>query len=332
MSLARITGTGSSVPGKVLTNADLEKLVETSDEWIQTRTGIKERRIASDGEYTSTFATKAAEQALAMAGVAAEEIELIVVATVTPDFPFPATSCLVQNNLKATQAAAFDISAGCSGFLYALSVVEKFIRCGSVSKALVIGADTLSRVTDWTDRNSCVLFGDGAGAVVLEAASGDRGILSTHIHSDGTYWELLCQPACGNRNPASATVVEEGLVFIKMQGNEVFKLSVRAMEDAALEALKANNYTTDDISLFISHQANQRIIDSIGKRLRLKHDQVFVNVERYGNTSAASIPIALNEANRGGRLKDDDLLLLDAFGTGLTWASALIRWQLTEGN
>lgn len=326
MAHARITGTGSSVPEKVLTNSDLEKMVDTTDEWITTRTGIKERRIASEGEFTSTFATKAAERALEMAGVAPEELDLIVVATVTPDFPFPATACLVQNNLKASKAAAFDVSAACSGFLYGLSIVNSIIKSGSAAKALVIGAETLTRITDWKDRNSCVLFGDGSGAVVLEAQSGDRGILSTHIHSDGSYWELLHQPACGSRNPADIRILEERMPFIKMQGNEVFKLAVRAMEDAANEALAANGMVKSDIDLFISHQANLRIIDAIGKRLKLSEDQVYVNLERFGNTSAASIPIALDEANRLGRVKEGDIVLLDSFGGGLTWASALMRW------
>jgi 3-oxoacyl-[acyl-carrier-protein] synthase-3 len=326
MAHARITGTGSAVPDKVLTNADLEKLVDTTDEWITSRTGIKERRIASEGEFTSTFATAAAEKALAMAGVSAEELDLIVVATVTPDFPFPSTACLVQKNLNAKKAAAFDISAACSGFLFAISLVEKFIKSGAATKALVIGAETLTRITDWEDRNSCVLFGDGAGAVILEASTQTAGVLSTHIHSDGTYWELLHQPACGSRNPAEQRVLDERLTFIKMQGNEVFKLAVRAMEDAANEALTANNLSISDIDLFISHQANRRIIDAIGKRLGLSQEQVYINLERYGNTSAASIPIALDEVNRSGRLKDGSLVLLDSFGGGLTWASALIRW------
>lgn len=326
MAHARVTGTGSAVPEKVLTNSDLEKMVDTTDEWITTRTGIKERRIASEGEFTSTFATKAAERALEMAGVAPDELDLIVVATVTPDFPFPATACLVQNNLKATKAAAFDVSAACSGFLYGLSIVNSIIKSGAAAKALVIGAETLTRITDWKDRNSCVLFGDGSGAVVLEAQSGDRGILSTHIHSDGSYWELLHQPACGSRNPADSRILEERLPFIKMQGNEVFKLAVRAMEDAANEALAANGMVKSDIDLFISHQANLRIIDAIGKRLKLSEEQVYVNLERFGNTSAASIPIALDEANRMGRVKEGDIVLLDSFGGGLTWASALMRW------
>ncbi len=322
----RIKGTGSAVPEKILTNFDLEKIVDTTDEWITARTGIKERRISTEGEYTSTFATKAAEQALLMAGITPEELDLIVVATVTPDFPFPATACIVQHNLGAVNAAAFDISAACSGFLYGLSIVDNFIKSGSVKRALVIGAEVLSRIVDWTDRNTCVLFGDGAGAVVLEAADGEHGILSTHIHSDGTYWELLNQPACGNRNPASQKAVDEKLMFLRMQGNEVFKLAVRAMEEAAMEALNTNNLLAADVDLFIPHQANRRIIDAIGKRLKLNDKQVYVNLERYGNTSAASIPIALDEANRTGRVKADDILVLDAFGGGLTWAATLLRW------
>jgi 3-oxoacyl-[acyl-carrier-protein] synthase III len=327
MAHARIRGTGSAVPEKVLTNSDLEKLVDTSDEWITSRTGIKERRIASDDEFTSTFATKAAQRALEMANVSPEEIDMIVVGTVTPDFPFPATACLVQNNLKASKAVAFDISAACSGFLFGLSIVDSFIKSGAAKKALVIGAETLTRITDWTDRNSCVLFGDGAGAVVLEAEDETgKGVLSTHVHSDGSYWELLHQPGYGSRNPAGKRLPGENLAVIKMQGNEVFKLAVRAMEDAAQQALAANNLSTTDIDLFISHQANRRIIDAIGKRLGLTEKQVFINLERYGNTSAASIPLALDEANRSGRIKAGDLLLLDSFGGGLTWASALIRW------
>jgi 3-oxoacyl-[acyl-carrier-protein] synthase-3 len=326
MMRARITGTGSAVPDKVLTNLDLEKMVDTTDEWITTRTGIKERRIAAEGEYTSTFATRAAEKALAMAGVKAEELDLIIVATITPDFPFPATSCLVQSNLKAVNAAAFDISAACSGFIYGLSMADKFIRTGSAKKALVIGAEVLSRIIDWTDRNTCLLFGDGAGAVVVEACAGDSGILSTHIHSDGSYWELLYQPGCGSRNPPVQKTLDDRLAYIVMQGNEVFKLAVRAMEDVAHEALGANGMSTADIDLFIPHQANRRIIDAIGKRLDLTEKQIFINLDRYGNTSSASIPLALDEAMHASRIKEGDIVLFDAFGGGLTWGSALLRW------
>ena len=323
---SRITGTGSAVPDRVLSNLDLEKMVETSDEWITTRTGIKERHIASEGEFVSTLAARAARSAMEMAGVTAADIDMIIVATVTPDYPFPATACLVQNEIKAVNAAAFDISAACSGFIYALSIVDKFIRTGAARRAIIVGAEVLSRVVDWSDRNTCCLFGDGAGAVVVEACEGERGVLSTHIHSDGSYWELLYQPGAGSRNPAVQKTIDEGLAFLRMQGNEVFKLAVRAMEDAALEALSANELSIADLSLFIPHQANRRIIDAIGKRLGLGNDKVFVNLERFGNTSAASIPIALDEANRTARLNEGDLVLFDAFGGGLTWASALVRW------
>ena len=323
---ARITGTGFAVPERILTNADLEKMVDTSDEWITARTGIKSRYIASGNEYTSTFATRAAERAMAMSGIEPEEIDMLIVATVTPDFPFPSTACLVQNNLKAVRATAFDISAACSGFLYALSLAEKYIMTGSAQKVLVIGAEVLSRIVDWTDRNTCCLFGDGAGAVVVEASAGERGILSTHIHSDGRHWELLYQPGAGNRNPASQKILDEKMAYINMQGNDVFKLAVRAMEDVALEALAANNLTTADIDLFIPHQANRRIIDAIGKRLGLNGEQLFINLERYGNTSSASIPIALDEVHRSGRIKEGDIILLDAFGGGLTWGATLMRW------
>ncbi len=323
---AKIIGTGSALPDRVLTNQDLERMVETSNDWITSRTGIKERRIAAEGEFTSTFATLAARRALEMAEVDPAELDLIICGTVTPDFPFPSTACIVQQNLGATRAAAFDISAACSGFLYGLSIADKFIRTGSAVRALVMGAEVLSRVVDWSDRNTCCLFGDGAGAVVLAAHEGESALLSTHIYSDGSHWELLHQPGPGNRNPASSQFLESGRTFIRMQGNEVFKLAVRAMEDAAHAALNANDFTVADLDLLIPHQANRRIIDAIGKRLGLDKDKVFINVDRYGNTSSASIPIALDEANRTGILKPDSLVLLDAFGGGLTWASVLMRW------
>jgi 3-oxoacyl-[acyl-carrier-protein] synthase III len=326
MMRPRITGTGSALPEKVLTNFDLEKMVDTTDEWIVARTGIRERRIAVEGEYTSTFASAAARKALEMAGVAASEIDLIVVGTLTPDFPFPSTACIVQQDIGASNATCFDLSAACSGFVYALATAEKFILSGSVKKALVIGAEVLSRIVDWTDRNTCLLFGDGAGAVVLEAVEGENGILSSHMHSDGNYWDILYQKGCGSRNPATQQNLDDRLVYLTMHGNEVFKYAVRAMAEVALEALEANGMKAEDISLFIPHQANQRIVDSVGKRLSLNADQVFVNLDRYGNTSAASIPIALDEANRAGRIKAGDIVLLDAFGGGLTWGASLLRW------
>ena len=322
----RITGTGSALPEKILTNFDLEKMVDTTDEWIVARTGIRERRIAVEGEYTSTFATAAALRALEMAGVKASEIDLIVVGTLSPDFPFPSTACIVQQAIGASNATCFDLSAACSGFVYALATAEKFIVSGSVKKALVIGAEVLSRIVDWTDRNTCLLFGDGAGAVVLEAAEGENGILSSHMHSDGNYWEILYQKGCGSRNPATQQNLDDRLVYLTMHGNEVFKFAVRAMAEVAQEALAANGMTAQDVSLFIPHQANQRIVDSVGKRLSLSTDQVFVNLDRYGNTSAASIPIALDEAMHAGRVKEGDIVLLDAFGGGLTWGASLIRW------
>ncbi len=326
MKKACITGTGSYVPEKVLTNFDLEKFLDTSDEWIVTRTGIRERRVAADGEYTSDLAAHAARRALEMANVEAEEIDFIVVGTITGDFPWPATACLVQDKLGASKAIAYDVSAACSGFVYAIDAAVSRIESGRSSKALVIGAEILTRVVDWQDRNTCVLFGDGAGAVVLEATEEDRGILSTHLHSDGSCWELLYQPGFGSRNPASDDGLKARLPFLRMQGNEVFKIAVRSLSDVAIEALEANGLTSTDVDLFIPHQANRRILDATAKRLGLTDDQVYINVDRYGNTSGASIPIALDEANRAGRIKKGDMVLLDAFGGGFTWGSALIRW------
>lgn len=327
MLKARVTGTGSALPDKILTNADLERMVDTSDEWITTRTGIKQRRIASDGEFTSTFAVRAARSAMEMAGISADELDLIILGTVTPDFPFPATSCIVQHEIGAVNAAAFDISAACSGFVYGLSIADRHIRCGAAKKILVIGAEVLSRIVDWSDRNTCILFGDGAGAAIVEAADGDSGVLSTHIFSNGSYWNTLYQPGCGNRNPASsAQTLDERLFFIRMEGNDVFKHAVRAMEEAAGTALSANGMTAGDVSLFIPHQANRRIIDAAAKRLGISEDRVFLNLHNYGNTSSASIPITMDEANRAGRIRSGDIVLLDAFGGGFTYGSALMRW------
>ncbi|WP_305043918.1 beta-ketoacyl-ACP synthase III [Geoalkalibacter sp.] len=326
MKRARIVGTGSYVPEAVLTNRDLEQRIETTDEWIVSRTGIRERRIAADHECTSDLAARAARAALDMAGVSAEEIELIVVGTITGDFPWPATACLVQEKIGAKRAFAFDVSAACSGFVYALDAAVKQIQCGAVGKALVIGAEILSRIVDWQDRNTCVLFGDGAGAVVLCAEEGERGVLSTHLHSDGSYWELLYQAGFGARNPATAQGLDARLPFLKMQGNEVFKVAVRMLTEVAQEALAHNGLRTEDVDLFIPHQANRRILEAVAKRLHLSDEQVFINVDFYGNTSGASIPIALDEVNRAGRLKAGDLVLFDAFGGGFTWASALVRW------
>jgi 3-oxoacyl-[acyl-carrier-protein] synthase-3 len=261
-----------------------------------------------------------------MAGVAAADLDLIVVGTITGDYPWPATACLVQHNLGAVNAGAYDVSAACSGFLYALAAGTDRIRAGSARKVLVIGAEVFSRIVDWNDRNTCVLFGDGAGAVVLEACEGDHGILSTHLYADGSQAELLCQPGFGTKITPSVEGIARGDHFLKMQGNEVFKVAVRNMAEVARIALEANGMTTADVNLFIPHQANVRILDATAKRIGLRDDQVYVNVDRFGNTSAATIPIALDEVVRAGRLKEGDILLLDAFGGGFTWAAALVRW------
>lgn len=323
----KITGTGSALPDKILTNAQLEQMVDTTDEWITSRTGIKERHIAVENEYTSTFAAEAGRRALAMAGLHPEEIDFIIVATVTPDFPFPSTACIVQDLLGATNATAFDLSAACSGFIFGLSIAEKYIRCSAAKKILVIGAEVLSRVVDWQDRNTCVLFGDGAGAVVLEATVEGHTLLSTHTLSNGSYWNLLYQPGSGSRNPATdSRTITDRQIYLKMEGNDVFKYAVRGMEEAATKALVANGYTSSDISLMIPHQANRRIIDATAKRLGVGEDRIFINLHRYGNTSSASIPIALDEVNRQEILKPDNKVLLVAFGGGFTYGSALINW------
>jgi len=323
---ARIIGTGSYLPEKVLTNYDLEKMVATSNEWISARTGIVERRIAAENEMTSDLAVKAANRALEMAGVSAAEIDLVVVGTITGDFPWPSTACIVQDKIGAINAAAWDVSAACSGFVYALTSAAQYLQNGTAKRALVIGAEVLSRIIDWEDRNTCILFGDGAGAVVLEAQEGEHGILSSHLHSDGSYWDLLYQPGFGSRYPASVAGIKERLPFLHMAGNEVFKVAVRSMHDVAVEALEANNMTVKDVKLLFPHQANQRILDAVLKRLKLRVDQMYVNVDMCGNTSGASIPIALDEANRKGLLNADDILVFDAFGGGFTWGACLLRW------
>lgn len=326
MIRARIIGTGSYLPEKVLTNHDIEKFLDTSDEWIVTRTGIRERRVAADHENTSDLATAAARRALEMANVSAEEIDMIIVGTITGDFPWPATACLVQQKLGVKGSFAFDVSAACSGFVYALATASKYIETGAVKRALVIGAEILTRVVDWQDRNTCLLFGDGAGAVVLEGQESDHGIISSHMHADGSYWELLYQGGFGTRIQASEQGLKDRVNFLKMQGNEVFKVAVRCLSDVALEALEANQLTPSDIKLFVPHQANRRIIEATGKRVGLRDDQVFINVDRYGNTSGATIPIALDEANRAGLLNAGDIVVLDAFGGGFTWGATVVRW------
>lgn len=327
MVSARIVGTGSYIPPRVLTNADLERLVDTSDEWIVTRTGISERRIAADDEATSDLAVHAAQAALEAAALDPADLEMILVATVTPDMLFPSTACILQDRLGARRAGALDVAAACSGFLYALGMADGLVKAGTARTVLVVGAETLTKVVNWQDRNTCVLFGDGAGAVVVRADEGDAGILSTHLYADGSRGPVLMLPGGGSRHPVSQAVVDAGLAKIQMNsGNEVFKLAVRAMEDAALTGLKKHGFEVSDIDHLISHQANLRIISALGQRLGLPDHKVVVNVQKVGNTSAASIPIALDEAVRDGRVKPGHLIMLCAFGGGLTWASSLIRW------
>ncbi|MDO8427379.1 MAG: beta-ketoacyl-ACP synthase III [Deltaproteobacteria bacterium] len=324
MMKARLIGTGSFVPKKILTNYDLEKMVETSDSWISTRTGIRQRRVAVE-DSTSEMAAKAAKAALKAAGVSPKEIDLIIVGTVTPDMTFPSSACFVQSHLGVKSgAAAFDVSAACSGFLYALDIANKYIKSGSVQKALVIGADRFSRLVDWKDRSTCVLFGDGAGAVVLSAEKGNRGVLSSRIHSDGRHWEMLyadspCPPSPFEKKGS-------GNHYLKMNGNETFKLAVRTMGSAIKEVMEETGLKPEDISLLIPHQANLRIINAARDRLKLAEEKVFTNLDKYGNTSAGSIPIALDEAVREGKVKDNDIILFVSFGGGLTWASAAVRW------
>jgi 3-oxoacyl-[acyl-carrier-protein] synthase-3 len=322
---ACIAGTGSYAPAKVLTNADLEGMVATSDEWIRERTGIRERRIAATGEACSDLAVQAGKRALTAAGLAATDLEMILVATCTGDYPVPATACLVQHQLGAAKAAACDLSAACCGFVYALSVADAYVKNG-MRHVLVIGSEVMSAITDWTDRNTCVLFGDGAGAVVVSASDGEQGILSTHLRSDGTLCELIMVPGGGSRTPPSEKVLAEHLQYIKMKGNETFKVAVRTLEEIARATLSANGLRVEDLDLYVPHQANVRILKAVIERLGLPREKVLLNLDRYGNTSAASIPIALDEAVREGRIKSGSLVMLGAFGAGLTWASAIIRW------
>jgi len=319
---SRIAGTGSYLPEKVLTNADLEKMVETSDEWIQTRTGIRERHIAADGQTTSDLGYQAALRALEAAGIEASQLDMIVVGTTTPDLIFPSTACLIQAKLGASGCPAFDVNAACSGFVFALSVADKFIRSGDARHVLVIGAETLTRIVDWNDRTTCVLFGDGAGAVVLKADE-DTGILSTHLHADGSKKELLWNPVGVSAGFGDS---ENGRGAILMKGNDVFKYAVKALDSVVDETLHANGLDKADLDWLIPHQANLRIIEATARRLDMSMDQVIVTVDKHGNTSSASVPMALDHAVRSGRVERGQLLLLEAFGGGFTWGSALLRY------
>ena len=321
-----IIGTGSYAPEKVLTNADLERLVQTSNEWITTRTGIRERRIAANSEATSDLAAKAAIAAMENAGVTAGEIDLIIVATVTPDMFFPSTACFVQDKIGAKKAACFDVSAACSGFLYAVEIAQQFITSHAYDTILVIGADKLSTITDWTDRNTCVLFGDGAGAAVLRHRGGGHGVISTFMAADGGLSDLLYIPGGGSRLPITKDNADQRLNCIRMNGKETYKHAVISMLDAANKALAAANLNPDDLACIIPHQANLRIIGAVASRMKVPMDRFMINLDRYGNTSAAAVPIALDEANRSGRMRVGDFVLLLVFGGGLTWASSVIQW------
>jgi len=321
----RITGTGSYVPAKTLTNADLENMVATSDQWITERTGIRSRAVVGPGEACSDLAVKAARRALEAANISATDLDMILLATCTGDYPLPATACLIQHQLGATKAAACDLGAACCGFVYALSMADAYVKTG-MRHVLVVGSEVMSAITDWTDRNTCVLFGDGAGAAVVSASEGASGVLSTHLRSDGALWELIAVPGGGSRLPPSEKVVTEKLNCIKMKGNETFKVAVKAMADVSQSLLTEQGITHEQVDLFIPHQANLRIIDAVGERLKIDPQKVYKNVDRYGNTSAASIPIALEECVRDGRVETGDMVLMTAFGAGLVWGSVLLRW------
>ncbi|MDB4652021.1 ketoacyl-ACP synthase III [Verrucomicrobia bacterium] len=321
-----IVGVGSYVPERRLTNADLEEMVETSDEWITTRTGIKERRIASDDQFTSDLATEAARKAMSKAGVTGGDIDLVIVATITPDMPFPSTACLVQHNIGAVNAAAFDLEAACSGFIYALEIAQQFIMSRTYETVLVIGAEKLSSIIDWKDRNTCVLFGDGAGAAVLQNREQSHGLLTACMGADGGKAGLLSMPGGGSRCPATSDSLDNRLHYLRMDGKETYKSAVTAMHRAALKALERCQLDITQIKCIIPHQANLRIISAVGDRLGAKKEQVYINVDKFGNTSAASVAIALDQAVENGVIERGDLILMVVFGAGLTWGAAVIEW------
>jgi len=323
---AAITGTGSSVPKKVLTNFDLEKIVETSDEWITERSGIKERRIVEDGITGSDLSLEATKKAMEEAEVAPEQIDMILVGTVTPDFLVPSTACILQDKLKAKKAGVMDIVAACSGFIYGLSTAQAFIQSQQYKTILVIGVEILSSITNWTDRNTCVLFGDGAGAAIVQATDDDRGILATFLSGDGSLADLLHIPVGGTKTPLTEKNINDKMQYLRMQGSEVFKSAVRSMGDATERVLKLGGITSDEVDLLIPHQANIRIIEATAKRVRIPMERVFVNIHKYGNTSSASIPIALDEARKSGVIKKGSTVALVAFGGGFTWGSALVKF------
>src|SRR6267378_6582993 len=326
MTRARITGVGAFLPKRILTNADLEKMVETNDEWIVQRTGIRERRIVDENEATSDLAVRAAQQALERANLLPEDVEFIAVGTTSPDMIFPTVGNIVQHRLGCRRAGSVDMLAACAGSIYSLSIGSQFIQTGKYRRVLCIGAETLSRITDFTDRGTCVLLADAAGAAVLEPSDDDRGIIDFDLYSDGQYWDLLYMPGGGSRHPATRETVDARMHYAKMKGSEVFKVAVRMFVECAERILTRNGFTVDDVSLFIPHQANLRIIEAATKRVRLPMERVFVNVDRYGNTGAASVYVALEEAVATGRVRQGDLILLAAFGGGFAWGATLLRW------
>jgi 3-oxoacyl-[acyl-carrier-protein] synthase-3 len=326
MKRAKIVGVGAYAPRRILTNAELEKMVETSDEWIVQRTGIRERRIVDENEATSDLALRAAQQAMERAGVEPGEIDFIVVGTTTGDMAFPTTANLVQHRLGCKNAGSVDLYAACAGSVYSLSVGAQYVQTGKYRTVLCIGAECLSRITDYTDRGTCILLADAAGAAVLRASEGDSGIIDTDLYSDGRYWELLYQPGGGARHPATHETVDKRMHYAKMKGNEVFKVAVRMFGEAAERILTRNGFTAEDLDLFIPHQANLRIIEAAVKRLKVPMEKVVINVDRYGNTGAASVYVAMEEAWSAKRLNTGDLVLLAAFGGGFTWGAALVRW------
>ncbi len=326
-SRAVITGCGSFAPTKTLTNDDLSHMVDTSDEWITTRTGIKVRHIASDKETTAQLATKAAKSALEHAGIEAKDLDLIIVATITPEMVFPSTACFVQKALGAEKAWVFDLGAACSGFVYALQIVQQFMENGRINKALVIGAETLTKITNWNDRGSCILFGDGAGAVVLERMNDrGRGIIYSSMGADGTYWEALNCQAHGSRYPAGKPLDDSDKIKMQIKGREVYQQAVRRIVDSVTDCLEKCHLTIDDVKMLISHQMNARIIESATKRLNLPDEKVFVNIANYGNTSAASVPIALNDCVQQGKIQEGDIVIFVAFGAGVTWGANVVRF------
>ena len=323
MNHSYIAGTGSYVPEKIITNFTLEKMIDTSDEWIRTRTGILERRIAQENETTSDLSIKAALSAIEDAKITSGDLDLIITATVTPDMVFPSSSCMIQKNIGAHKAAAFDVAAACSGFIYALHVGDQLIKSGQYKTVMVLGADTLTKIIDWTDRNTCILFGDGAGAVILKSTQEDRGIYSTHLYTDGTLGELL---EVRSLRPTSEETLTNRLHYISMKGNELFKVAIKAMTEAIQDVTKSNGIPIDAVDFFIFHQANIRIIQAVAQRLNIPENKIPLTIQKYGNTSTASMPITLDELNKAGKIQPGNTVCFAAFGGGLTWASSLLKW------